>query len=699
VNDLLTNAPDTDYFFLGDGRIMAVIQWSRNPELSPYGLILYDPERMSRKNGALLYHPELGLSKTMLTVVVDGVRHTARHADTLIAWDFNDGPAVVARWKAGDVEVTERFSVQASTSHLIRDVTLSAPEPHKVQIEGALYANPLFFDEFGTRPGAVLYASGYSSLSFYSVPTGRSFERFLTVDAEPGPSGIAATFIYMIEAVGTHEFSLYPTDHPGMMPAGSPAPAIELGRSFGAALAHSGDEGHPPSLAARIADTYRIARASLRAAVSQLGKFDASIWQYDYEWGMDAAMVATAAASAGMFDLARRVLTNIMRRLSNGEGMIAEASRFRGGEMSELNGNGAVLDAVWHYWRWSGDETLLQAHWRRIVSIADYPLRPEFSHPSGLLKTRRDLWERTPWMGIGEGFELGHQVFCAIGLRRAAEIATALGRPEEAARWREASERIHDAMLHHPELSLVEDGRFIHRRLVDGSVQRALSPDPSYADPDYAPYIPAMSGDRSAEPRACEPDVAEALPIVYGLVDPMSDLARATLEALGDLWNPTGIGGYARYNVDSDPDSPGPWPFATAFMAAAEVEARHDERAGTTIRWLLDAGGAGGSWFEYYGPRESPPHPPVGVIIWGWAQYILLVVKHIVGVRVAGNRIRITPKLLGIEHTVRFGGHAVRIAVRGYNEARLDGTPVKLEDGTATLPLPLTADHLLEFLE
>ena len=305
MNDLLTNAPDTDYFFLGDGRLMAVIQWSRNPELSPYGILLYEPERMSRKNGSLLYHPELGISKTMLTVVVDGVRHTARHTDILTAWDFTNGPAVVVRWKAGEVEVIERFSVQANTSHLLRDVTISAPQPHKIQIEGALYANPLFFDEFGTRPGNVLYAAGYSSISFYAVPGGRTFERFLTVEAEPAPSGIAATFIYIIEAVGTHEFSLYPSELPPMA-ASAPAPVIELGRSFGAALTHSGNEGHAPSLAARIADTYRIARSSLRAVVSQLGKFDASIWQYDYEWGMDAAMVATAAASAGMFDVARR---------------------------------------------------------------------------------------------------------------------------------------------------------------------------------------------------------------------------------------------------------------------------------------------------------------------------------------------------------------------------------------------------------
>jgi hypothetical protein len=386
-----------------------------------------------------------------------------------------------------------------------------------------------------------------------------------------------------------------------------------------------------------------------------------------------------------------------MRRLSNAEGMIAEASRFRGGEMSELNGNGAVLDALWHYWRWSGDLALPRAHWHRWSAIAEYPLRPEFQHPSGLLKTRRDLWERLPWMGVKEGFELGHQVFCTVGLRRAAEMARALGHTEEADRWHAAGERILDAMLHHPELSLIEDGRFIHRRLVDGSVQREMAPDSDYTDRDYAPYIPFVPG-ASTGPVPCEPDIAEALPIIYGLIDPSSDVARATLATLDALWSPTGTGGYARYNIASDPDSPGPWAFATAFMAAAEIEARLDERAARTIGWLLDAAGAGGSWFEYYGERQTPPYPPVGVIVWGWAQYLLLVVKHLLGVRVAGEEISITPKLIGMEHTIRFGEYRIRIKVQGYGSALLDGAPAEMTNGTVRIPLPLAADHRLEFI-
>jgi hypothetical protein len=695
--DLRTNAPNTDYFFLGDGRIMAIIQWSREPDMSPYGVLIFDPERMSRKNGALMFHPELGLARTMLTVTIDGVRYNARQETTQATWDLEgSAAAVLVRWKAGPVEVIESFSVQPSTSHLIRDVMISSPEPCQVEVEAALYGNPLFFDEFGVRPGGVLYATGYSSINLYAIPSGRAFERFVTVPGESAHDAILATFVYTIEAVGTHEFSLYPQNMEVAAYPEHAAPASRLGRSFGAALEQSGQEKHPPSLAARIAELYRISRKSMRAAVSQLGKFDASIWQYDFEWGMDAAMVATAAASSGLFPLAYQLLGNILHRLSNADGMIAESSRFRGGEMAELNGNGSVLDALWHYWHWSGDASLMKGNWKRISAIADYPLRQEFQHPSGLLKTRRDFWERLPWMGIAEGFELGHQVYCTVGLRRAAEMAEAVGDDAAAGRWREASERIYDAMLNDPKFSLVEDGHFIHRRLVDGSVQTALQPDYDYSHPEYISYLP-RTFEGGTQPKPCEPDITEALPIVYGLVDPRSDLALVTLDRLCSLWNPNGYGGYARYNIASDPDSPGAWAFATAFMAAAEIEAELGERSCETIEWLLEAAGAGGCWFEYYGERKTPPFPPVGVIVWGWAQYILLVVKHIVGVRVAEKEIRITPKFIGIEHTVRFGAHTIRVTVEGYNAATLDGNPLKLDGRTACISLPLEADHVLEF--
>src|SRR5690606_3081912 len=86
INDRTTNAPETDYFFTGNGNILAVIQWSRHPDLTPYGLLLSDPERMTRKEGTYLFHPESGLSKTMLTVVLNGKRYRPQHERTTVEW-------------------------------------------------------------------------------------------------------------------------------------------------------------------------------------------------------------------------------------------------------------------------------------------------------------------------------------------------------------------------------------------------------------------------------------------------------------------------------------------------------------------------------------------------------------------------------------------------------------------------------------
>ncbi len=663
---------------------MAAVQWSRNRQLSPYGLLLADPERMTRKYGTLLFHPELGLARTMLTALVDGIRYTPKHEHTTVEWDAGRR-SVVIRWTAEDVEVTERLSVRFSSSTVVRDVIVSAPTRRHVEIEAALYANPVLFDRFGTHPGSTLHADGFVSMLLYSIPSGTAFERFLRIPARPAGAGISATLIYSVEPIADAGPVTVLSDDFAVARERAPAELEE-------------DSDREASLSQRLERLYQISRLSLRATVSQNGRFDASVWQYGFEWGMDSAMVATAASTAGLFNLARQVLTNLLRRLTRSDGTVAEAGRFRDGLMAELNACGATLDAVWHYWRRSEDESLVRTWWGPVAAIAEFILRPEFSHPSGLLQSHRDFWERFPWMGVRRGFELGHQVFCAIGLSRAAEIAAAFGHAEQSMRWNRAADRIRVAITGDPTLSLVDDGRFVHRRLLDGRVQSELiaGDGGSFVNDEFAPYVPAGApADRTA--RACEPDVTEVLPIIYGLVDPEGELASKTLDALESLWSPTGTGGYARYNTASDPDSPGPWPFATAFMAAAQFDAGRTDAAMRSLEWLIVRAGAGGSWFEFSGDRPTPPLPPVGIVVWAWAQYILLVNRHILGVDVADDELVIAPRMSGIIHEVQQGKHRVLVSVRSTDSARLDGKRFRLTDGAAHLKLPLGSDHILEF--
>ena len=148
------------------------------------------------------------------------------------------------------------------------------------------------------------------------------------------------------------------------------------------------------------------------------------------------------------------------------------------------------------------------------------------------------------------------------------------------------------------------------------------------------------------------PDTSAALPIAMGFVSPQSDLAKATMKSLETLWNQDWDGGgYGRYHFSSEPDSPGPWPFPSLFVARAYAEMGNYDKVWRILNWLNTApGSAAGSWFEFYGPRISPPYPQVGITPWTWAEMITLLVHHVLGIQVEADFIRFRPRLLpGLE--------------------------------------------------
>ncbi|MGZ5478342.1 MAG: hypothetical protein ACXWGZ_02000, partial [Candidatus Aminicenantales bacterium] len=135
-------------------------------------------------------------------------------------------------------------------------------------------------------------------------------------------------------------------------------------------------------------------------------------------------------------------------------------------------------------------------------------------------------------------------------------------------------------------------------------------------------------------------------------VDPESRLSLKTLASMETLWNQgwTG-GGYGRYNVSSEPDSPGPWPFASVFVARAALEAGRPRTTRRVLDWLGRVPGPSpASWFEFYGPRPVPPYPQVGIIPWTWAELIFLFVHHMLGIRPGEEFLGLQPKLIpGVE--------------------------------------------------
>jgi len=630
--DVRTRLKDAAYFFLGNGQVQAAVQWAPAGEGTPLGLLLMDPDRLRKKREALTQHPEHGLHATMVQVSGGAAWWSPQPGNLRVAWDEEDGvPAVVAEWDCPAGRIRETFCCPNPALPLVaRTVRRSADGP-------------------GPR---LRLRTGIGE---------RVAEAPLAAAADA-----AATFLYELDV-------------------SSGSVAIRAGRATVSREARARwssrsrlEFGH--------AGLDRLVRASqfqLDAALSARGRMDSSIWQYNREWVRDQSLVAIGFLMSGDPERAGCVLSRLLSEFVTPDGGAMDSSEARAADEAELDQNGVLLYAINQFVRWTGDASMLEAWWPRIAAAADYPLRPEFAHPgSGLLFNAREFWERHRVHGIGPGLELAHQVYVSLGLDAAASLARRAGRDTEAERWNAASARLKTAALSHPTHALIEGGRLIKRRNLDGSWCDSVEPRPGSLMPPGVPLL--RSG-----PHRLDPDTCLALPIVHRFVAPHSELACATLESLEPLWSQgwTG-GGYGRYDVTSEPDSPGGWPFASLFVARASVEAGKPDRAWRVIDWLGRVAGApAGSWFEFYGERISPPFPQVGIVPWTWSELLALAVEQVLGLRQETGGMRIAPRLLpGLDHAsalIHVSGGEFCLRVERERRSRplarlnIDGRPIR----------------------
>ncbi len=593
-----------------------------------------------------MFHPEYGLEKTMPTLIVDGVRFRPGDS-TKVVWFPGDIPMVTALWQPGGHSMIENFWTAIDHPILIREFTFHAESPvERVELELSLYGNPAIFSEFlGNAFG--LAARGFDAMLVNVPVVGIFHERTITVPMTRDGSLYRMAVMYSLGI-----------DVPDVL-------LSELQKNEREYWGRSALRWRTPNPQWIIHETERLFTASamgLRSAVSDTGRFDASLWQYGYEWSGDAANVAEALVYSGQFESAQAVLENIFHRLTIPEGMTMESGRFRGGMDSELNNNGEILKACRTYLDWTGDREFIADHYDRISALANYLLQPEFlNEETGMLMACRDIWERNAAMGILPGYDIAHQTFGILGLRDAAHIANLCSNENDRYRWAETAKRMRESVLNHPTHSMIEGGRIIKRRLLDSSVQLELLPN--WVDKEFQNrFSPEGMPLSEKGARVWEPDISECLPIALGVIDPQSEVARNTLEALETLWSQQWDGGgYGRYNIASEPDSPGPWPLATMYMAAAYLEAGDFEKAPRALDWLASKAGAGGSWFEFYGDRPTPPLPPTGILVWAWAQWITLVVRHLIHAEVHEDRLWLAPRLAGFKGDLRFRNGTVEI--------------------------------------
>jgi hypothetical protein len=345
---------------------------------------------------------------------------------------------------------------------------------------------------------------------------------------------------------------------------------------------------------------------------------------------------------SGQHLLAKVMLQRLITDFVKEDGDTIDSSERRHPEEVELDQNGVLLHALNHYVVWTGDLEIVDKNWDKIRIIANFPLQKVFSHPrSGLLANTREYWERHKAFGIQKGMELAHQMFVSVGLSDAAALARSIDREKEGTFWGSEAKRIKQACLFDERFSLVEDGRFIKRRSIDGTVQDTIQ---ASDDAQLPKGVPLSKNGK----HLLNPDTSAALSIALGIVSPESTIAKKTMASLEALWNQGWEGGgYGRYHVSSEPDSPGPWPFPSLFMARAYAEMLEGEKVWRILNWMNTIPGAkSGTWFENYGERLAPPFPQVGVPPWTWAEMIILLVHHVIGIRPQFGHILIRPKLL-----------------------------------------------------
>jgi hypothetical protein len=676
--DYQTVGPGLEYYYLGNGLITTVVQHCTVPSSgTSYGLLLTDPEHFARKSSTLLYHPESGVERTMVTVTVNDKLHHPTLVSLDVHWEYpGEIPTVVATWRAGRCTVQEELWCPIGVPALVRTVRVTnhGAVPADVETQAMLYSNPTLFDEqVAIEDEGILEARGFLVLQLFSIDDARAHDRWVTSSAQRlGKGGqVSTTFVYRLDS-SRRRYS-----------KGQIARFRKKSSDYWKSTSNL-------TAKAMLDHLFLTAKNGLHAAISSSGKMDSGIWQYNQEWVRDQTMVVIGLVLSGQEKLAKTLLQRMMEKMVDQSGVTLESSRWRGFDLYELDQNGELLYALWMYWRWTNDDSFLKGYWKKIVAVAEFPLQPEFwDEESGLLKNTREYWERSAPYGVREGYELTYQLWPSIGLAKAAEMAKRMKKESLVKRWMSASERIRHSMLSNPRFALIEGGRFIKRRLSSSEVQSVFVPLDRSAMPPGAPLT-------TEEVCYCEPDTQEALPIALEFVPPESGLARNTMVEVEKLWNQRWeIGGYSRYHVASEPDSPGPWPFPTMFVARAYLEMGDSDKAWRALKWMYDVqGGKAGTWLEHFGDRAVPPLPPTGIVPWAWAELIIFFVHHLLGIRPGDKELVIRPKLLSglkeVRARVKVRGRMISLRVRKgrKKEARVAGRKSTLVKRTLAIPFP-----------
>jgi hypothetical protein len=634
--------------------------------------------RQNAKRDAFNFADGQGLVDSALEVVLGKFAFTAQGENTETRWGhYGAIPAVEAVWWAGGIRVTERLFALNDRGAFARHISLESKNllgPEQVTIRLSLPAG-----EVKIKNGWLIQKRGPMTLALTELGEHVQRNSFSGNTMSVGPielpvgKSVEIDTLLLAQMTGSGE----KTD-----------PSLSL-FDLAAGLRRTGQYGAATSTIATddalLRDTYLSARNTLPAVIAPNGVIIAGPFQYgEGQWVRDSSNTLIGAIHAGHFELARAGLERILTHLINDDGSTLVASETQSPDREQFDQMGEFLQALKAYRDFTGDDSLVRQYRDKIIAMVERPLKPQFCDATtGMVHNRREYWERT----FDDAYELIYQGYVVLGLRTAADLAEPLAAGDRAAAWRAAADKMWNSAISDPKFALVEDGKFIKRRNVDGKKFDIFSNPHPYQRGGPEDAIEAETV------HALNPDSTAALPIALGLVDPRSPLALATLDDLekirAERWHGDG---YMRYASTCELNQIGPWPFATCFVLRAQHDAGLLDRSRRSLAWLHEVGPSG-AWTEAICAKRSGANW-CGIIVWTTGEIPLFVVRHVLGIRFDGAAPVLKPAPYPntgpLKADLRFREERLKLTIPGpgpYDYALVDGRRVEADkDGAIRLP-------------
>ena len=676
-----------EYFVLRSGRAKVIFQIDRADVGPAITYMLFDAEdatQSTKKDGAFNFDAEDGFTSTALRVDLGGFSFSAFGQETDAHWFNLDGvPAMESVWRVGGLTVIERVIALTDAEVLSRTIQLDGSGLAGDDVVMAKLFLPR--GQFrGSGPVLVQEGRGYGS-GLVVVGGGKAQADEAQGCLEIGPLTVGPRNKASLEVVHFYQIPSHGTE--ALLAQGNSLLTTGVQKERLKTKATWATTSTVTTRDQTVQDLYDKARFGLPGMIADDGTMDAGVFEYGRQWVRDTSNSALGALHAGHFELARKALQRVLTKMINDEGATAIASEYDTPDREEFDQMGELLHALKSYRDWTGDDSLLQEHKLKLIALIERPQLPKFRDETSMVHNRREFWERE----FDDAYELAYQTYLVLGLRDAAEVAPSIGAANRAERWREEADRVRQALLSHPTRALVADGHLIKRRNVTGEVADQLP-----TGRGFRPDVPF----NSERHHRIYPDASMALPIALGIIDPRSPLALRTLDELEPLWNMRWAGGgYERYNSSSEPDTPGPWPFASCFILRALHDAGLYSRSRRVLEWLNTVqGGRTGFWFEEI-PLLRSNTKACGIIPWTSGEIALFVVRHLLGVRFEGTRVVLRPALYPdsppISADLRFRSGRLRLEIDSggaIKKAYVNRTRIRRRsDGSIILPGDFTS--------